>query len=96
MISFTISKVTKMIWNGDRHRSESPESVGDISLEVYEKIHKLFNDEEVENFHIETQSPLFTNTVWHDEERGWFEAVQTIDENTYILSFVIYGYFIQA
>lgn len=24
------------------------------------------------------------------------QAVQTIDENTYILSFVIYGYFIQA
>lgn len=81
MIKFEIEQIEELKWVEDNAERKVVETATE---EVYENIRKILNDEEVEGYSVEIDSPLFQNKVWSENEKGYIEIVKEIDENTTI------------
>lgn len=83
MIKFEIEKIEELKWVGNNAERRVIETATE---EVYENIRKILNDEEVEKFSLEIDSPLFQSEVWneHGGTKGYIEIIREIDEETAI------------
>lgn len=72
MINFTIEKIKKLTWVKDEAKIEEIKERWDYAREA---IKRILNDEEVEGFSVEIESPLFQEEVW-TEKQGHIEIVE--------------------
>lgn len=76
MINFRLEKAETMEWSEDWKSYERKDAP--ITEDIIEIIKKLLNDEEVKDYCVEIDSPLFSDEVWG--KLGYLEVIKKINE----------------
>ncbi len=78
MINFTIEQAETMEWS-ENYKSYKREDIA-ITENKIEIMKKILNDEEVEGYSVEIDSPLYQGKVWN--ELGYLEVIKEINKHT--------------